>query len=285
MTDDLNDFELALVGSPLFGRAVQRVDLDDSGEGIVEMPSGDPVSDWLAARALVDQTGRWPIVVDEPAADALTRALYPDPSETPTSVLREADRMDEAVLDSLTSLAIFSDDWDHTLQAAFDETQSRVGEAPDPAVVLEGVADGDVVSLEGRLMRWEEERRPTTRPEMGELHDPSFDGETGLLFLPIDDSSATPAYLGYFKCSGPDLHHAHLVKAMRRWRVRHGAVAYTRLYAGTQMHLHVDRPPSSLEEAFVIAVELRIFSDPEESLRTTARSLLGNGSWALETRL
>jgi hypothetical protein len=91
---------------------------------------------------------------------------------------------------------------------------------------------------------------------------------------------------GFFGAFGPD-GLAGVIAVARHWRTKYGAELVANW--GTMLQFHVNRPPTTIKDAFDLAHEQAVLAPdttilPNVSLRDHARALLGRTEWFLHER-
>lgn len=274
------------------------MDLPEPGRctWVVDGWDGDLVRAWREAQAALAAIALYPVAVtswggdDWISADLFSRFYFGDGEDaSPERVIARAREL--SLKQALARFAEPSDweveNWEDVLEAHVDAAEAHVGEAPSPEVWT-GVARGDEIALERRLLTWEEERRPSSEPEPNE----SFawfqprGQPVGLALLPIDDPSHAAAYLSFYGAEGTGRHEA-LIRLSSEWQARFRA----RLVAnwGTMLQFAVVAPPNTLEEAFALAVQHVQVAPcttvlPGENRRGLARYLWRSERWFLHER-
>ena len=271
---------------------------DAGATWVVELPPDDDlVGAWTATRDAVADLGLHPVAVADwgddgwPAADLFSRFSYGEgPGTGPAQVLARAEELSvDAARDWFRRRGPgdAGDDWGEVVAFELEVTEREVGARPDDDVWA-GVRHGDAIGLERRLLRWEQERRPT-EPAAPSTRFGWFDPtgmRTGLVLLPVTAPADSLAHLSFFGADGRGGHEA-LVRLARDWERRFGAELVANW--GTMLQLVVARPPAELDEAFDLAVELVTVARcttalTGESTRHLARHLWRGERWFLHER-
>jgi hypothetical protein len=318
MAAGVDEVRRALAGTVLGGRPVEEVPiLPDEGLVACAVPCGpvDPHVAWEEARALLSATGRWPVLCSRAMApEALQRWAFRDSEgrrKPVAEVLAEAERLSgpqafaafaamgewAAARDAQRRPGLVLDTAGRLARShELDKTRRIVGAAPSVDEVIAALGDDATdIEIEQWLLAWEEAHRSrevSTRRRLA--LGPSADDERMLLLLPTGAAWEVFAYLGWFGAEGDEA--APLVAVAREWAERWGAVV--RLQTGIWMDLVVDRPPTDLDDAFLLARQQQLVAQDtnwtvatghaEEgvtySTRVLARDLLGNDRWHLQAR-
>lgn len=269
---------------------------------------GDVEQVWSAARGLLDQTRRWPLVVTyygahgSPAgrladADLFSRFDFEEGAASddvsPRAIIARADDVDvDAFLtrlreaDQASASACWS--FEQRLEFHLQETMREMGDAPTLEDAARARVDGRALTttfdIERWLMRWEIEH--------GGLPDPKrfrpvwWRPETAaLVFLPTAEPWDALAYMSMY---GQSYHGAeHYIALGRRWHQRYGAELAC--HYGTVLQTVVTRPPWSMPEALELAIEHYLatpdyFHLGDSFLRHHAAGILGHDRWFLHQR-
>ena len=314
---DAQELSTVLEGGRLGGRPVYTIELARSGESVLTVPAQPAhlMAEWAAARAVLDETGRWPVaasgwsVVSEPPT---LETFWLDPrgeKPIPPRLCRAADALTgEAALAEIQAAQhhdgeLLEDVLGWQLQA----TQRRCHAVPDAASIRSAFADGNghlthrpigdrrpgrpsEIDLERWLLEWEEQRTPTTAPEHADLDDwfQPANEETHLLFLPTSTGAESLAYLEFYAEEGvAGATTERLIAVLASWQDRYGAELVA--HWGTMLQFYVSRPPDTLDAAWQIAVEHDLIAPctnalPGETVRDSARSLWLRPTWFLHER-
>ena len=289
----------ALSSTALAGRPLRPVEVPTVADDVAfALPCrGDEVLEvWREARGSVAETGRWPVVValwSNSIEDELRRfGFHPyvaNLDEVDTSVSRiigsAAGRDGEEVISRLKAMdeAI---DYDEFLEWELIQTLRNVGVAPSEAQVRTALGPLPVshARLDRWLLEWEEAHgRASADGSHLEWFDP---GDLGaeLLLLPTADPSHVPAYLCFHGAEGVE-GSADLIAVLRSWQRRFGAELVAHM--STMLELVVERPPTTLDEAWLLAREHDLVASSTLSsvaLRDHARALIGRHTWFLQDR-
>lgn len=290
-----------LDGTPLAPLSWCSVLVPGSGEQVwvAAIPVADRKSLWQSAREAMDRTGRWPLVTTlwggQPPqgcdADVLANELFSrgpyesgdvrdDISPGTFIAAAEAVHVDD-VLSRLTGHEGPADaerlveDWQYELDAA--------GVVLDDFDQAWRACEGDRLRFEQWLAE-QEARVGHADPELG--RQPEFTPDNAwLVLLPTVRGEDALAYIHWF---GIERGSAEgFVRLLRHWREAHGAELFA--HYGTMLEFEVQRPPSDLPSALVLAREhelaapctLQLSGIP---LRHYALGLVGHGAWFLHER-
>lgn len=291
---ELERIRRLVAGTGLADCELQPVPVLDTGEVgyCFKVPIADAHRLWRKARELVDELGRWPVLVMEAFyPDTFNRFYYAgEGDQSPASVLERAAAMtDEQVWEVFLLSAPLGDaEWDGVVRGDLDESEERVGRRPELTVEDSRRLRPDYWRVEQALLEWEEQQQPTTSPVNAEYLDwmPLFDGPCGLMLMPTDKPWEVPAYTDFYGASKP-LGHEALIRVQHYWWKRYGAVLMASW--GTQLEFDVARPPADVHSAFPLALEQSAVAPctiilPGVSVRQHARALPGRPTWYLHER-
>lgn len=309
----------AVLATTVLGRSrLGQIRVPGSGESVfvLEAPEGsDTLQMWQAARALLPQTGRWPVLhfsggdgrydwdapdSDGYAEDLFSRYYYEEEErdgragDAPADVLAAAGKVDLAA----ARQAIGPDDsvtLDDLMDMAVEETQGTWGQAPSASeqqALLKTLAPDDQEGVERWMLEWELTHcpEPLALPEHGQSHmdwfepDPAYEQQV-LLLMPVAQGHQVPAYIHWYGATRRNSQWA--VALLERWQERHGAELVA--HYGTMLHFVVQRPPEDIGAAFELACEHQLAAPcttllPGVSLRNHARALRMANRWFLHER-
>jgi hypothetical protein len=287
-----------LATTSLSGESLSEVPLPD-GQGatwVVDLPDGDLVSRWGEARDAVSALGLYPVAVTSwarPASDwvredLFSRFYYGEDSAPKAVIARsQALSVDEAlnsfVRDRERNWTI--EHWDQIVDFQLASTERDYGQRLDRAA-LRNVPPGDRVALERCLLDWEETVRPTSPPEANGAFG-WFDADpVGLVLLPLAEPCHAAAYLSFYGAEGRGQHDA-LTRLMCAWQTDFGALLVANW--GTMLQFVVSSPPSTLDEAFALAVQHATIAPSTtglsgQGIRHLARHLWRGERWFLHER-
>jgi hypothetical protein len=278
-----------LSGTLLGGRKIFDVSVfDDPAEtalGIAIAPAEvEPA--WRVARALVEQTGRWPLAMGDFTVEIeklLGGDLPPATAIERSGALSIADVVAKDLENYTTARLV---DWRNIVEFHLTKTQKLVSSSPTLAEVPAAVARGDEHGLERWLLEYEERHTPLPLPDIGRYMswwDPR--GDCYLVLLPDRRPGAALAYAPWFgfEQTSQEL----VVCASESWNARFGAELVASW--GTLLDFVVTRPPATLDEAFTLAIEHSAIASatmglPGLTIRDHARRLVGRRTWQLHDR-
>jgi hypothetical protein len=213
---------------------------------------------WRAARALVDRTGRWPLVT-------CSWDVELDASSDLGAIVEVLDRSEFA--------------WE------------LAGPA-DPASIVERSMSVDVegeIAAMARDATWLAEPDPSAVAEAVTGYLDWFDPEDqlmALLWLPTTAPEEALAYVHWFAGNGNRPSHV-LVAVMRAWCAQFGAELVA--HWGTMLQLVVDAPPPTIGDALVLARQQELVAScttelPGISTEQHAATLMASDRWFLHER-
>jgi hypothetical protein len=243
---------------------------------------------WSVGREIVDQTRRWPVVVEVfahgPVIDLRARRRDMDKEAKRAAGKRALAAMRES------SAARNPGPLVTRLEYQLNCTRRRCGGAPSPVEVLAALPqDAQEDEVDRWLMAWEEARKPTTGPEGGEhLRWFSLVRRAALTFFPTDSGPETLAYTGGWIAEGaPGATLDRLIAIIEYREERYGAELVANW--GTMLEFTVARPPLTLDEAWPLALEQVVVAPdtihgPVLPIRAHARALIQRSTWFLHAR-
>lgn len=304
MIDHLDQLRALIADTPLEGLVLRDIDLfDGSGQVFaIDIEERDVLEMWRAARALVPVTGRAPCVLatwGETAVGEERFRRFPGEFSDLSSeeVLRRAGSMSEA--DAVTwfrdrySEHPF-DVWERPygpesdVERALGETHRRTGRAPTERDVRSGIGQpATEEALERWLLTWETTNNVTDAEEAGHLEwfrESSV--PTSVVLLASPNSFDALALSSFWANDSADDAVALLALA-RSWNHRFGAELVA--HFGTILEFVVERPPSSIDDAFQLACEQYWVAPCTTALggvalRDHARALVDRPTWFLHER-
>ncbi|QTD44251.1 DUF4253 domain-containing protein [Ottowia testudinis] len=262
---------------------------------------------WRAARALLPQTGRWPLLVwacgdhgdDLAEQDFFSRFEYGHSTVltddiSPSALIASArEASAEAFLQRLREQHD-SDDWEESWQEWWEnakaDTRDLLGSAPTEAALTQQamqrhgkpVTQLHRLDWERLLWDWERQHVPPLPPEKLQWLRPKpfVPDNTALLLLPTREPWDALAYVNFFGLDDT----AGGIALGREWQRRWGAELYA--HWGTMLQCHVGRPPEQPEDALQLAHAHDRFAQNTLncSLRHYAQGLLGRDFWFLHQR-
>ena len=292
--------EDAVGGTLLEQLSWQQVPVLDTGERawVAAIPVKERKVFWQAARAVSEQTGRWPVVTtlwsevgDPPEAERLSDDLFnrfsyeQGPARddlTPASFIATSAAIEPEEL--LSELAAIGSGLDES-----DEIDIWKRQLETDGIPLDGFEEAWAACNGDRLRfeRWLadlEERSGKADPERGRQTDFEPDN-TWLVMLPSPHSEDTLAYLHWFgmERGQPD----GFIALLRSWRETYGAELFA--HYGTMLEFVVTRPPQEMDAALRLAREHDLAAPctlalPGIPLHHHARGLIAHHEWFLHER-
>jgi hypothetical protein len=299
----------ALSGTLLAKRDVIELPILDTGERAyaLEISGAEVESAWRAARSVVKETGRWPLVVTYSGgpkggstweerlldADMFGRFFYeqvsPGQDVSPAAILRAASSVDvSAFLDKLSASRARHWPLERALDVELSDAQYAFGEAAPRRAELEAARIGGAPvstwdELDRWLLEWERAHERLPAPESGRLSwfDP---GIAFLIFLPTSSSWDSLAYMDWY---GMAKGAAPYIALGRQWSQRFGAELVANY--GTMLQCLVTSPPQTIEEAWELGRQHDLIAPctlalPGIRLRHYAVGLRGWDRWFLHER-
>lgn len=220
---------------------------EDGKDGIytLTVPGAEAIAQWRRLRALVPQTGHWPVLLGEEQALEMHREMLEDADErTLGEIIRQGLEMSPHAW-----LTERKKEWDEDGEFSLDDYH---GDWPG----------GDKAS--------------------NEFHTPgNRKSQLYLGLVPASQGWEVPALLrmgGWNECPMPEVH----VSLMRYWHDRYGAELVAATHDVVEMQ--VARPPATREEALMLATEQffyceDIVSQGTETLERLAAALLNGTVW------
>ncbi|MBL0729602.1 DUF4253 domain-containing protein [Piscinibacter sp. HJYY11] len=302
MTSSLADTQQALAATSLESSTIAEGWISGALDSvlIVELNSDDVLSSWSVLRGLAEQLLRFPLVSQLEDIDGLFRDEPAHPDDLayvtyPTKVLKDYLTIDgfAALQDGEVMRGEFSPlrsaELFNGLARVLGETQRTFGSAPDVEDVSALIAKGVLRSnadLELWLLNWEVEHFGDAALDVSHLGDSDlidFDDESQYVAVLPPTPTAWEAllFMGWY---GTQHDPATKIAALKSWNERFGA----ELVCGfaSVLNLKVTRPPTSIQEAFALAIEHDHFASDKRtlsglSLRDYARTLLASDRWQL----
>lgn len=291
-----------LIGTPLEGLELAKSPVSRSEHDSIDIlleGKMDSSEAWQAARALVDQTGRWPLVLDgDPSSERGDSAIG-------DQILHAADAISERNLrhelrerwgsiygGSAAEFPLFEKVLEYTLQA----TLHAVGSAPTAGDVIDAVGPGaSMLEINRWLYEWERGKASLPGAEQWDSHvsSSSFAGNPNLIhLLPVAHGWQVPSLLDWFdyeyreRPGQTDLTemlapHALMAAALRSWEARFQAEVQE--WSGVEMLFHVGSSPNTDEDIWDLIVEHEAVAGDWmfNSYRDYARSLVDSDRWYL----
>jgi hypothetical protein len=281
--DDVESMREVLAGTDCGEHEMTTIKLN-SGELIFSVALGcaeEVLPMWSAARSVLEQTGRWPVLTPH----------YADPPELDVHRRRaqwSSEPSDTAIADAArVALSEIRDERERVwpsrpmidgLEQELEKTRFYFGEAPSRDEVLKFVpADASPAARERWLLDWERGREPTGRTRGGDHMRWFFQPGDALRFFPVSHGPDTLAYAPPF-CGVPGNSLERMIAILEHWETRYGAELVAN--HGTMLQWVVSNPPRTLEECWELTVQHELvapdtFTLPAISMREHARELLG----------
>ncbi|MCU0491029.1 MAG: DUF4253 domain-containing protein [Chloroflexaceae bacterium] len=256
---------------------------------------------WQIFRNLVEQTGRYPLLVEDWIGGRTFFSTYWYEAEvsaghiadvTPDAVLAAVPQADmQAFL--VKREAMIRDELAEGVDFELELTQQQFGSCPAKEEVLALVDQGVIqspVSLNRWLFDWELQtfglEKALEPPDPGYLgwFDPNHSQAT-MLLLPVTEGWNTLAYLHWYGSltGGTPV----TIQFLKKWHDDYQAELVC--HYATMLGFYVGQPPRTPEDAFRLAWEQVALAEcttilPGVSLRDHARSLLAVNRWFLHER-
>jgi len=276
---------------------------------VAEIRPADHIKAWTRARAMVDQTERWPVVSwmpgsweDVVAGELFDRMqfVYADRGsgiEGDTSfagLVARADVLDyEATLEAEAAQEWKRKYLDSDVEEAMKDVEDRWGTAPPESEVRRAAGDAadPRLGIERYLLEWELGQGPSP-PNAVRIMGSARQRDP-------ERPPAEPAFLALVPTARPWEVYAHmeglwnypsdrLIRAARLWNERYGAECME-IHPGFSTQLRVDRPPGEIWEAWELAREHWLLA-PDTlmltgfHLRDYARALVDAQYWELNSK-
>ncbi len=292
----------------LAGRAHLVLDTADQDSALlVEITLDEMLQRWNDARAAVHDTGRWPIVCCSwlgagswseqfGQEDLFSRWSFqqanPDLDPSPKALIARAADLDlDSRLDEQAARtgAYWSERLDEWIAYDVPISKKRVGIRPDQGAVRGAAAQAPKDpsrAIDRFLYEWERQHGYDAPPPLDYQDWFTPDDAIALVLLPTSVPWEVHAYVS--SLFDIDVYGGEIViAAARRWNERWGAEPVA--LWGTMMQLMVSRPPTSPDDAWMLAREHDILaantlSNPGISLRDHARALAKLDRWFLHSR-
>ena len=296
MLDDAAAIAEALAGTVLDGRAVVEfpiVGADQLAFGVA-CDAAEVAAAWEAARGVVAQTGRWPVVADQldghsgpgwlaQAAEARFQLLVMQAEMRYATGDHSLGRPEFAITvptpaaalaDRLARLAEEPAD----LAAELEATRRHTGTAPTPEEVCAalGPAPGRL-AVERWLLTWEADR--TTTGAGGRDFYLAWPGPCAVLLLPAKSGWDSLAYLDFFPTGGALGALGRLIAVVGSWHERFAAELMA--VGPSMLGFAVTGPPATVEDAWPLAVEHTAVAPLAAPLRRHDQALVGQRAWIL----
>jgi hypothetical protein len=276
----------------------------------IELEVGSEDDELALLRSLMEQTGRYPLVSSKDHVDLNFCECAPAESALSEWNWIEATAANslqvdvDAFLSTGGKLSQFSEtrrsnllgwldvDLDHPSHP-LTEIQRRFGEAPSVQQMCRLRDSGGLqtdAELERWLLNWEVERfgnealRPISVAYL-DGHEFSDPNPRVAVLLPTLQSWKALLHMGWYGLEGDEA--AEMAASLRVWNEKYGAELVAAF--GTTLYLRVTRRPTSIDEAFALAIGHRHFASdtlclPGVSTRDHARALLTQDRWFFHSR-
>lgn len=312
MINTTQDLVKLLESTPLGGRKIVKLPILDTEEVAFAIKTNPKQieANWRVARALLPQTGRWPLITTTHSAenagslqanlleaDFFSRFYYEEAPQfeknpDPEIITPKALRMQADTADYLPAFQAYIQerDGDYPLDLYMDtiaqDCRDRVG-TPKRKEINAAHDSGKFKTYydnERWLDRWEQAQGYTH--DVQEARQDWYEPEsTVMLFLPTSNGWDALAYLNWYGTS--DIGSEYYIALGRSWEKRFGAELVA--HYGTILQCVVSRPPQSLDEAWPLACEHDMSSESTLALsgihlRDYAHALIGWNRWFLHER-
>ncbi|MDJ0910781.1 MAG: DUF4253 domain-containing protein [Woeseiaceae bacterium] len=296
MLESVKDLRSAADGTVLNDLNFELFDIPDTDGTVfaVRLKGVDPFEAWQAARAIIDSTGRWPLLVDlafssfggikEKLMDGdLSRFPFEDEdgnAQSPAKIIEASKAVDvDAWFEAQgRDFDKFEEDYDWVVE----ELESEFGRRPE-----ESELDKSIPFRVHRYERWAWDRQreagTLASPEEGRqrLFEPQ---KPALLLMPTAKPWETLAWASWY---GAEQWHAETVAVIRDWTERYGAELFANL--STMLEFVVTNPPTEPEDAWQLATRHDLLAPstlagPGITVRQYAQALIGWDRWFLHER-
>lgn len=292
-----------LQGTPLAGRTIISLPVRETEAAAlaIEITFEQILPGWQLLRHLVDQTGRWPVVITcwsrQPGAtwtenlqdqDLFSPFFFAEeyPDTSPSAIIQRAASVDLASF--LQAQAEIYNRLDMAeIAAEIEQTRTQFGLAPAVDAIEPFGEEMTEIDLQRWLFNWEvnqlEPEQSCAAPDRRYLEwfEPR-DQPLALILLPTPHSWETLAYINWFGGRS-----AQAIALLKKWH--HQYEAELVCHYGTMLQLLVHQKPQSPAAAFELAWEQMAVAQcttllPGISLRDHARTLLHCDRWFLHER-
>jgi hypothetical protein len=310
MIQSLQELDALFRDTPLANHRIAAARVPESAATVFALEVGtDALTCWEYARAMLGETGRWPVLTtlafareseswprQVAEADLFSRHEFAQEcrdtrrDDSPAAIIAAADGLDvELLCGELPQEE--APPIEECIGPELNETAALFGTAPqaeDAMAFLAASGSADLLDLDRWCFEWELAHcaEPLTLPIHGlhhlEWHTPSHDTQA-LLLMPGANGYETPAYLNWFgACRGNS---QFIVALLREWQQRYGAELVA--HYGTMLHFLVQRRPHSVADAYRLAWQQAAVAPdtlalPGVALRNHARALLQTDRWFLK---
>lgn len=300
MIETADELASILSGTALQGREVALLKVLDTDVSalVVEIPIDEIEDAWQTARALVDQTGRWPIIssfwrgstgsLEERLKneDPFSRFYYeeaPDATDiSPQGLIEKSKTVDvEKFLRQLevSCAEEIDDDW---IEDDLESCVEVVGRRPEP-----GELDQSIENPSTRISRWIYEHQLSTSSLAQPNSDPFQWFRPDNAFLVLLPTSCGWEALAYCHFFGAYEGSEKYIAVGKSWEERFGAELVC--HYGTMLQCVVRTPPTDPLEAWQLAREHDLIANctlasPGVLLHEYASTLIGRSRWFLHER-
>lgn len=309
MIESIPELDALFCDTPLAGRRIAATHVPESEQTVFALEVVTDASEcWEYARAMLAETGRWPVLTtlafareneswETQVADANLFSRHEFAQEcrdarlddSPGAIIAAADGLDVDLLCSElpqdAPLPI-----EESIEPELRETAALFGTAPqieEAMAFLASTDTDDPLALDRWCFEWELAHctAPLSLPPHGfghlEWHSPSHDTQA-LLLMPTANGWEIPAYLNWYAASRGNSQ--SVVALLREWHQHHGAELVA--HYGTMLHFAVQQRPRTAEEAYRLAWQQAAIAPctlalPGVALRNHARALLYTDRWFL----
>jgi hypothetical protein len=256
---DLDTLTAALQQQGVDISSLKQIAYDDNRWlASLTVPFVDRSAAWLRLRALVDQTGYWPVFVsDLPVLIDQCRRSW---AGTPSQILEQAQALDaEAWLIGMGGLAHYPDaQW--VLGEVLEALEREHDYLGDNLVAYEELRAETETALTSDAL-WTENSRPLKIDEQLGIDYASWPNDwkpatLEMVLFPVSHWWEIPALLCYYPAD-PGPHPAEHVSLLRRWFARYGAELVSLGRDG--FTLRATRPPQGRAEAITLAWEHTLY--------------------------
>ncbi|QDV07704.1 hypothetical protein Poly30_32340 [Planctomycetes bacterium Poly30] len=303
MNETKEDLARCLEGTRFSGEEMVTLPVLDTGElafGVAVDPE-DIEGAWREARACLERTGRWPVVIElwssPPNASLFARLTSSQPfsrfgfeqsgtqkERLPRAIIERSKRLNlDRFLDKLERASQEDFNGEEEWESARATTAYFFGESPADEERPRLIADSRF-EIDRNFLDWELARgkRVTDSSMEAVWYEPN---DPVLLFLPTSVGAEALAYVGWWGSTYHDA--AYDVALARRWEREFGAELVS--HYGTMLQFLVERPPDSIETAWKLGREHCLVAPcslllPGIGLRHYSRGLVDSDRWFLHER-
>lgn len=279
----------------------KQVAIPDSDQTayLARLKRGTGFDRWSDARAIVESTHRWPLVVEghsyevgfhslerNVVENVLSRYPFEDPEtdEDPgaAGILATAQSIDvDAVFERLAN---GSEEYDETAWI-LDEVEKQLDRRPEASEL-----DTSILPTSHRIDRWayEQQLAADMAPDPLEARQQWYEPQKPvLLLLPVENGWDTLAYVSWYGATDGSVNSAEMIAIGRRWERDFGAELA--MNYGTILQCVVSRRPVEPMVAWQLAAQQDLIAPstlaaPGLSPRQHAQNLLNTDRWFLHER-